>query len=58
MIYRIGDKVIKDKGDYTFEGVIVSAFYKIGGQPRYVVEDERGILHIYSAGNLRFNTKV
>lgn len=58
MTFRIGDKVIKDSGDYTFEGVVVSAFYKLGGQPRFVVEDDRGILHIYSAGNLKFNTKV
>lgn len=51
--FKQGDLVIKSGGDYTFEGVIVSAFTKLSGVQRYVVEDSRGILHIYSAPNLK-----
>jgi molybdopterin converting factor small subunit len=44
----IGDKVEKLGGDYTFAGVIVADFTKLSGQRRFVVEDDRGVLHIYS----------
>lgn len=50
--YKIGDNVRKIGGDYSFEGYVVSAFYKLSGKSRYVVEDDRGILHIYSDKNL------
>lgn len=45
-------KVRKVGGDYQFEGVIVCVFAKLSGALRYVVEDDRGVLHIYSAKNL------
>ena len=48
-----GDKVEKVGGDYRFEGEVVAAFRKLSGAPRYVVEDDRGVLHVYSAKNLR-----
>lgn len=50
---KIGTKVEKVGGDYTFAGVVVAAFVKLGGQLRYVVEDDRGVLHIYSGKNLK-----
>jgi len=46
------DKVAKISGDYDFEGIVVSAFRKLDGKVRYVVEDDRGILHIFSDANL------
>lgn len=49
---NVGDKVKKVGGDYTFEGVVVSVFCKLSGQVRVVVEDDRGILHIFSERNL------
>lgn len=49
----VGDPVEKVGGDYRFEGHIVARFRKRSGELRYVVEDERGILMIYSARNLR-----
>lgn len=49
----VGDKVIKSGGDYRFEGIVVAVFAKLSGITRYVVEDDRGILHIFSRGNLR-----
>ena len=49
---KVGDKVRKVGGDYTFEGVIVAAFKKLSGVERYVVEDDRGVLHVYSFKNL------
>lgn len=54
MKFSVGDKVEKVGGDYTFVGVVVSAFKKLSGVDRYVVEDDRGILHVYSEKNLRF----
>jgi len=52
-IYAVGDLVEKVGGDYTFIGVVVAAFKKLSGAERYVVEDDRGVLHVYSAPCLR-----
>lgn len=49
---RIGDRVRKVGGDYTFDGVIMSVFYKRSGVARFVVENDGGLLHIFSAQNL------
>lgn len=49
---KIGDKVKKVTGDYSFEGAVVSVFEKLSGKVRVVVEDDRGILHIFSENNL------
>jgi hypothetical protein len=49
---KTGDKVKKVGGDYQFEGVIVSSFQKKSGALRFAVEDDRGVLHIYSEKNL------
>ena len=51
--FELGDAVEKIGGDYIFPGVVVSVFQKLSGVTRYVVEDDRGILHIYSAKNLK-----
>lgn len=60
-----GDKVEKVGGDYTFVGFVVAKFNKLtmtpsgiaiqtdSGPLRFVVQDDRGILHIYSEKNLR-----
>ena len=53
MTYKVKDKVIKEDGDYIFEGVVVAVFEKLSGKVRYVVEDDRGILHIFSEKNLK-----
>ncbi len=55
---QVGDKVIKTGGDYTFEGTVVSVFQKLSGKIRVVVEDDRGILHIFSEANLVPNEKT
>lgn len=47
-----GDQVSKVGGDYTFDGEVVAAFTKKSGAQRYVVEDDRGVLHIFSTKNL------
>lgn len=47
------DAVTKVTGDYSFDGTIVSVFDKLDNKTRYVVEDDRGALHIYSEQNLR-----
>lgn len=51
--FKVGDKVEKVGGDYTFVGVVVSIFQKLSGAVRLVVEDDRGVLHVYSEKNLR-----
>ena len=50
--FTVGDLVEKVGGDYTFSGQVVAVFEKISGQVRIVVEDDRGILHIFSEKNL------
>lgn len=50
--FKEGDKVKKVGGDYSFEGIVVAAFFKLTGRDRYVVEDDRGILHVYGPNNL------
>jgi hypothetical protein len=44
----VGNKVEKVGGDYTFVGIVVAAFKKLSGVERFVVEDDRGVLHVYS----------
>lgn len=53
MAFAPKDRVTKITGDYSFDGTIVAAFDKLDGKERYVVEDDRGALHIYSESNLR-----
>jgi hypothetical protein len=50
--FKVGDKVSKVGGDYTFEGTVVAVFTKLSGAIRLVVEDDRGVLHVYSEKNL------
>lgn len=50
---KLGDKVEKVGGDYTFVGVIVADFVKLSGLRRLVVEDDRGVLHVYNEKILR-----
>lgn len=55
-MFHVKDRVEKIGGDYYFQGVVVAVFQKLTGQVRYVVEDDRGVLHIYSDKNLRIRT--
>ncbi len=50
---KLLDKVSKVGGDYRFDGTIVAVFTKLSGVVRFVVEDDRGVLHIYSEKNLK-----
>ena len=50
----VGTRVEKVGGDYTFVGTVVAGFAKLNpAHIRYVVEDDRGVLHVYRAKNLR-----
>ena len=51
--FKVNDKVSKVGGDYKFDGTIVSLFPKLSGAIRVVVEDDRGVLHVYSEKNLK-----
>jgi hypothetical protein len=57
-IFGVGNLVEKVGGDYTLSGVVVAAFMKRSGARRYVVEDDRGILMIYSGKNLRLRNPL
>lgn len=52
-MFAMGDRVVKDAGDYVFEGVIISVFHKRSGAVRFVVEDDRGLCFIFNAAQLR-----
>jgi hypothetical protein len=43
---EVGDRVIKDGGDYTFEGTVIAVFKKRSGAIRFAVEDDRGVVMI------------
>lgn len=52
-VIYVGDFVRKSKGDYRFEGYVVSVFRKLNGHSvRYVVENDAGILHIFNGNQL------
>lgn len=52
--HQVGQPVEKVGGDYSFEGVVMAKFLKRDRRSlRYVVEDDRGVLHVYSDKNLR-----
>lgn len=47
-----GAMVSKTGGDYRFDGTVIGVFRKLSGVVRYAVEDDRGVVHIYSRKNL------
>ena len=51
-VFLLGDPVSKVGGDYRFDGTVIGVFMKLSGVVRYAVEDDRGVIHIYSAKNL------
>lgn len=51
--FRVGDHVEKFTGDYHLSGEVRAVFTTRAGKTRYVVEHFKGLLHIYSASNLR-----
>jgi hypothetical protein len=51
----VGSIVEKIGGDYDFQGQVVSVFHKKDGKIRYVVEDDRRCLHLYSEKNLKLS---
>lgn len=50
---KVGDRVKKDSGDYTYEGTVVARFTKLSGKVRFVVEDDRGLLFIFNEKQLK-----
>lgn len=53
--FEVGDRVKKTGGDYRFDGQIVAKFRKRSGAIRFVVEDDRGLLFIFSSNNIEFD---
>ena len=51
--FNIDDRVEKYTGDYQIAGIVVACFYTLNHKQRYVVEHEKGILHIYNETQLR-----
>jgi len=52
-LFIVGDQVEKIGGDYSFVGYVLAVFAKLSGAMRLVVEDDRGVLHVYSEKILR-----
>lgn len=50
--FNEGDWVTKIKG-YRFHGVILSCFRNRSGSPRYNVENDDGIIHIFNHEQLQ-----
>lgn len=49
-----GDKIIKEGGDYTFEGIIVAIYYKLNPHHyRIVAENKEGLNFIFNPSQLR-----
>lgn len=48
----VGDNVIKAGGEYKFSGIVVAVFRKLGGQVRYVVENDDGMPLIFKPTEL------
>jgi len=45
--------VRKRSGDYSFDGVVLAAFRKRSGSPRYAVENGDGLIHIFNHEQLQ-----
>lgn len=54
--FKLADRVYKPNG-YRFTSIIVSVFRKTTGEVRYVAENRDGILHIFSASQLKLKSK-
>lgn len=50
---KTGDEVEKVGGDYRYRGVVVAVFEKRSGAVRVVVENDGGMLFIFSPAQLR-----
>jgi hypothetical protein len=50
--FKHGDRVEKTTGDYRYKGIVVAAFSKLNGSPRYVVENADGMLFIFNEQQL------
>jgi hypothetical protein len=50
--FHEGDRVAKRGGDYSFVGVVLAAFSKRSGSPRYAVENDAGLIHIFNGEQL------
>lgn len=51
-LFKVGDTVVKNSGDYRFLGIVVSVFTKLSGVVRYVVENDDGVLFIFNEGQV------
>lgn len=55
--FKVGDLVSKVGGDYRFDGTVIAVFRKLSGVIRLAVEDDRGVVHIYSEKNLKLRSQ-
>lgn len=56
--FREGDPVSKVTGDYHFDGWVVGIITKRSKVLRYAVEDDRGVVHIFAARQLRIRVET
>lgn len=50
--FKTGDEVEKTTGDYKYRGVVVAVFHKRNGATRVCVENDDGMLFIFSEQQL------
>lgn len=55
---KLGTLVNKMEGDYTFHGDVRGIIYKRSGAIRIVVQNNEGILHIFSPSQLTLEKKA
>lgn len=51
--YKVGGRVRKEGGDYSYEGEVVGVIKKRSGKVRYVVENDDGLLFIFNEKQLK-----
>ena len=57
LAFDIGDRVRKVGGDYQYRGIVVAAFKKRSGSPRFVVENSDGMLFIFNEKGLEMDPR-
>lgn len=51
--FALGDQVEKVGGDYRYDGEVRGIVIKKSGKPRFVVEDDRGVLFIFNSSQIK-----
>jgi len=53
--FEEGNRVVKHTGDYFFRGIVLARFRKRSGVPRYNVENDDGVIHVFNHDQLELD---